>query len=966
MKSFFKKFFDVNSRTISRYQQFVSKINALEEQTKKLSDEEMRAKTDEYRNRLTKGETLDDILPEAFALVREASVRVIKQRHFDVQLMAGIAFHEGKVAEQKTGEGKTLSATTAVYLNALTGKGVHVVTVNDYLAQLQGGWMASVYSFLGISTGVLIHDHSYLHDPEYLNASAQDWRYQHLREVPKKEAYGADITYGTNNEFGFDYLRDNMATRIDQVTQRGHYFAIVDEVDSILIDEARTPLIISAPAAEATERYYEFAKLVDYLQPKVDFTVDEKHKSAQLTESGIKKLERRLGVDNLYEKDFETIHHVENALRAKAMYLREREYVVRDGEVIIVDEFTGRMMQGRRYSDGLHQAIEAKEGVKIQQESRTLATISIQNYFRMYNKLAGMTGTAATEAEEFEKIYKMEVVVIPTNRTVARVDYSDYIYKNERSKLEAVGREIEKIHATGQPILVGTRDIEHNDLVSRLLKHKGIKHEVLNAKNHFREAMIISRAGEKGAVTIATNMAGRGVDIALGGVQPQRAEGMTDEEYQKSTDDWQQKFEEIKALGGLYVIGTERHESRRIDNQLRGRSGRQGDPGATRFFVALSDEIIRVFGGDMIAGMMTRMNMPENVPIENSLVTRSLENAQSKVEGFYFDIRKNVVEYDDVMNKQRDILYRLRRQILEMSFTNDQTQSDSQEISNTQSANRPTIHKLKEMILEKLDGQVEKIAGGAEASEDLTDLVYETIVTEFAELIPFDETTRGQLKEKLKADGTYAGIMELLKKSAREIYETRVKQFGDEPIFQMEKTVYLNVIDELWMNHLDNMQTLREGIGLRAYGQRDPLIEYKGESFKLFQKLLLDIDYNMTHRIFRVVPANAYELFMNQMMTQAQESGPDQNAASSTNLATDVTAAPDVDVQQVMNTAPAETEDRGTMDMNKLFQSLQQPAPKGPGHAAVKMSRNDPCWCGSGKKWKKCHYPELPSAEHLS
>lgn len=949
----FKKLFDVNSKNISRYQIIVQKINALEDSVKNLSDDDLKEKTIEFKNRIKKGETLNDILPEAFAVVRECSFRVIKQRHFDVQLMAGIVFHEGKVAEQKTGEGKTLSATSAVYLNALTGKSVHVVTVNDYLSRIGGGWMAQVYNFLGISTAILIHDQSFIYDPEYIDPDAQDWRFAHLKPVSRKEAYQADIVYGTNNEFGFDYLRDNMATDMSQVAQRGHYFAIVDEVDSILIDEARTPLIISAPDAEPTSKYAEFSKLVDYLAPKMDFTIDEKHKSATLTENGIKKLEKRLGVDNLYEKDFETIHHVENALRAKALFIRDRDYVVRDGEVIIVDEFTGRLMIGRRYSDGLHQAIEAREGVKIQQESKTLATISIQNYFRMYEKLAGMTGTAATEAEEFEKIYKMEVVVVLTNRTVKRVDYPDYIYKNERSKLEAIGREIEKVHLTGQPILVGTRDIEHNDLVSRLLKHKGIKHEVLNAKNHFREALIIARAGEKGAVTIATNMAGRGVDITLGGVMPQRAEGLTDQEYQLQIDEWKKKYEDVLTLGGLYVIGTERHESRRIDNQLRGRAGRQGDPGATRFFVALSDEIIRVFGGDKIAGLMTMMKMPENVPIEHAMVSKAIENAQGKVEGFYFDMRKNVVEYDDVMNKQRDILYKLRRKILEMDLAANE---DNQSQENSQIV-------LREMVLEKIDSRIAKIIN-EDSDHDLTDEIYEQFVTEFALIIPFDESARTQLKESFKEKASYSAINELMQKTVRDIYHSRVSQFGEDAIFKMEKKVFLDTIDELWITHLDNMTALREGIGLRAYGQRDPLVEYKAEGFRIFQKLLADIDVNVTQRIFRIVPANAYELFMNNMLQQAQEVGPNQNASSSSDLDSS-------SVQQITSAKPSIEDELNAqttvstndeLDLKEFFKAMQTENQKGPGHSTAKLGRNDPCWCGSGKKWKKCHYPEMSTA----
>ena len=963
LPQFIKKIFDTNSKTIARYQTLVDKINSLESATSALSDEQLKAKTQDFKNRLSSGDALDSLLPEAFAVVRESSKRVIEQRHFDVQLMAGIAFHEGKVAEQKTGEGKTLSATSAVYLNALTGKSVHVVTVNDYLSRIGGGWMGQVYTFLGITTSILIHDQSFIYDPQYSDPQAQDWRFAHLRPVSRKEAYNADVVYGTNNEFGFDYLRDNMANDIAQVVQRGHFFAIVDEVDSILIDEARTPLIISAPDAQPTDKYYEFAKLVDYLSPKLDFIVNEKHKSATLTESGIKKLEKRLGLDNLYEKDFETVHHVENALRAKALFLKDRDYVVKDGEVIIVDEFTGRLMIGRRYSEGLHQAIEAKEGVKIQQESKTLATISIQNYFRMYEKLAGMTGTAATEAEEFEKIYKMEVVVIPTHKAVIRKDYPDYIYKNERSKLEAIVREIEKVHATGQPILVGTRDIEHNDLISRLLKHKGIKHEVLNAKNHFREALIISRAGEKGAVTIATNMAGRGVDITLGGVMPQRAEGLTDEEYRTQQDEWKKKYEEVLALGGLFVIGTERHESRRIDNQLRGRSGRQGDPGATRFFVALSDEIIRVFGGDKIAGLMTMMNMPENVPIEHAMVSKAIENAQAKVEGFYFDMRKSVVEYDDVMNKQRDILYKLRRKILETQFV---SVSD-----NTIDNNAGTHTELRAMILNKVEQRISKLINEA-MPEEFDDQSYERIVQEFAQMIPFDQASIEQLKSTLKQKKTQQEVADTLEKTVNEIYASRVSQFGAEAIFHMEKKVYLDTIDELWISHLDNMTALREGIGLRAYGQRDPLVEYKAEGFRMFQKLLSDIDFNLTQRIFKVVPANAYEMFMQNMLQQAHEVGPNPNASSSTDLSTQTASATIANslepLSQIVKPNMSDTQapaqenlsDQEKADIKEFFKTMQRDVQKGPGRASQKIGRNDPCWCGSGKKWKKCHYPQQP------
>jgi len=595
MFNIFSKLIDANSREVSRLSKIVEGVNAFESKTKKLTDKQLKAKTEDLKKRYQKGESLDALLPEAFALAREASLRANKQRPFDVQLISAAALHSGKISEQKTGEGKTLSAAPAVFLNALTGKGVHVVTVNDYLARRDCGWMGPIYHLLGISTACIIHEQAFLYDPKFSNKEAHDKRLKHLKPISRKEAYAADVTYGTNNEFGFDYLRDNMALSLDQQTQRGHFFAIVDEVDSILIDEARTPLIISAPAQEPTEKYTKFSKLIEELNQRTDFVIDEKQRTAHLTEHGTIKIEKILGVDNLYEKDFSTLHHLEEALKARALFQKDKDYVVKDDEVIIVDEFTGRLMPGRRYSEGLHQAIEAKEGVTIQQESQTLATISFQNYFRMYEKLAGMTGTAATEAEEFHKIYKLDVVIIPTNRPMVRKDSGDAIYKTQTAKFSAVAAEIEKIHETGQPILVGTTSIDKNEFLSELLKRKAVSHALLNAKNHEREAEIIADAGQKGAVTVATNLAGRGVDIQLGS--------------------------DVDKLGGLYVIGTERHESRRIDNQLRGRSGRQGDPGASKFFVSLEDDLMRIFGGDQVAKVMNFLKMPEDTPITHPIVS---------------------------------------------------------------------------------------------------------------------------------------------------------------------------------------------------------------------------------------------------------------------------------------------------------------------------------------------------------
>ncbi len=959
MFKFLSKVIDSNEQTVKRYQKIVEKINAYEEDIKKLSDAELQEKTAYFKQKLEKGETLDNILPEAFAVVREASLRVNKQRHFDVQLMAGITFHEGKVAEQKTGEGKTLSATTATYLNALAGKGVHVVTVNDYLAQRDGGWMGAVYHFLGLSTSVLIHETTQLYDPEYVNDSAQDWRFKHLKPVTRREGYKADITYGTNNEFGFDYLRDNMVMSLPEMSQRGHFFAIVDEVDSILIDEARTPLIISAPDTDPTDKYYQFAQLINTLNPKLDYVIDEKLRTAHLTENGITKLEKRLNVDNLYENDFETIHHVENALRARSLFERDKHYVVKEGEVIIVDEFTGRMMYGRRYSEGLHQAIEAKEGVKVQQESKTLATVSIQNYFRMYEKLAGMTGTAATEAEEFHKIYKMDVVVIPTNRAMTRKDLPDYIYKNERAKLEAIGREIDKIHQTGQPILLGTRDIEHNDLVARLLKHKGIKHEVLNAKNHLREALVLAKAGEIGAVTIATNMAGRGVDIALGGEEPKMSPDKDPQEFEKEMEKWRKNRDEVLALGGLFVIGSERHESRRIDNQLRGRAGRQGDAGTTRFFVALDDEIMRIFGGDQIAKVMGFLNMPENVPIEHGMVSKAIENAQTKVEGHYFDQRKHVVEYDDVMNKQREIIYGVRKNILESGkVKQDKSVAQIEDAGVTLEQVEEKVEEkteikrpLREEIIEKLNTEIDFLLA-SETESVVSEEEYLRIADEVCKIIPFDDASRTNLIEEVKARKENTKIAEYIKEVCLGVYHTREQQFGEEAIANMERAVYLSTLDELWIDHLDQMTALRDGIGLRAYGQRDPLVEYKREAFSYFQRLLRSIDSEVIHRIFRVLPNNAESLLMANAYKNIYELGPDQNASSSTELGQPKAAQ--------NSSAP----DNGQDSQWKLaFQSAMHQSGSAPIKNDFKLGRNDPCWCGSGKKYKKCHFPEVPPAK---
>ncbi|MFH1863695.1 MAG: preprotein translocase subunit SecA, partial [bacterium] len=723
MLKIFSRLLDLNQREIDRLSKLVERINSFESKVKKLKDGEFKKKTEFFKEELHKGKTLEELLPESFALVREATHRTLGMRHFDVQMMAAIALFEGKVAEQKTGEGKTLSAVPSLYLRALTEQGVHLVTVNDYLARRDAGWNAPIFHLLGLSVGSIIQEgKSFVYDPEYSDTSHGDERLAHLKPAERKAAYIADITYGTNNEYGFDYLRDNMVQSVEEMVQRGHYFAIVDEVDSILIDEARTPLIISAPDTEPTDKYYKFAQLVDKLNSDTDYKIDEKAKSATLTEHGITKVEKVLGVPNLYEKDFDSIHHIENALRARSLYLIDKDYVVKDNQVTIVDEFTGRLMVGRRWSDGLHQAVEAKEGVTIQQESKTLATISFQNYFRMYKHLSGMTGTAATEAEEFRKIYKLETVAVPTNQPMIRKDHADSIYKTLRAKYGAVVNGIEEKCKKGQPVLVGTTSIEKNEIISAYLKKRKVPHNVLNAKNHEREAMIIAEAGKLGAVTVATNMAGRGVDIVLGGAIPDKPEGTSNEKFKQSKEynRWEDAHEKVIKAGGLHVIGTERHESRRIDNQLRGRTGRQGDPGSSRFFLSLEDDLMRIFGGEQISSIMDRLKLPEDQPIENSLVSRAIEQAQIKVEGFHFDIRKRVVEFDDVANQQRNIIYTLRRRVLESKD-------------------------IRSDVLEKIKKRLEKEIGFEEGGE----MDEERVISLLLEVVPFDENSSKRVKEEL-------------------------------------------------------------------------------------------------------------------------------------------------------------------------------------------------------------------------
>jgi len=920
MLQIFNNFLDANAREIKRLSQIVTQINSQEKPISKLTDAKLKERSMELKKKIQKEledeknngqNVLNKYLPEAFALVREASSRSVKMRHFDVQLMAGVALHEGKIAEQKTGEGKTLTATAPLYLNALAGKGTHLVTVNDYLARRDAGWNGPIFHTLGITVAAIIHEQAFLFDPKFSNKETNDPRLKHLKPISRKEAYGADITYGTNNEFGFDYLRDNMVVSLADKSQRGQYFAIVDEVDSILIDEARTPLIISSPAEEATDKYIHFTQIIDKLQSDTDFVVDEKLRTSNLTEHGIIKIEKLLGVDNLYEKDFATLHHIEEALQAKTLFRKDEHYIVKDGEVIIVDEFTGRLMPGRRYSEGLHQAIEAKEGVQIQQESKTWATISFQNYFRMYSKLAGMTGTAATEAEEFHKIYKLEVVIVPTNQPMVRKDFSDAIYKTVGAKYTAVANEIEELHAKGQPILVGTTSIEKNEFLSDLLKKKRISHALLNAKNHEREAEIIADAGQKGAVTVATNLAGRGVDIKLG----------------KGVD----------KLGGLYVMGTERHESRRIDNQLRGRSGRQGDPGGTKFFVSLEDDLMRIFGGDQVAKVMTALKMPEDVPIEHGLVSKAIESAQKKVEGHNFDIRKHTVEYDDVMNQQRQIIYGVRDQILEAAADLEGAKS-----------------KLKEDILQKVAAEISNIVAVYGESE----IDYDKIVSEFTTIIPFDDNSKNDLVKQLKDKGSVDEISDTLVKLSKDVYEAKETQLTPDVMRQMEVFVSLTTLDTLWVEHLSTMDDLRAGIGLRGYAQRDPLIEYKREGFDLFEKLITTIDAEVVHRIYKQninsdggqIPIVVGPVVDLKAATQRHDEALDETQLLE-------------DVGQLMPITSAITSSSDGTGVTKVKverdgQVIRQDTYGGDGglqNSYAKVGRNDPCPCGSGLKFKRCH-----------
>ncbi|MBC7708309.1 preprotein translocase subunit SecA [Polaromonas sp.] len=789
---------DPQAKTVKRLRKRVVAVNALGDKYKKLTDKQLQDQTNVLKKRLAK-ESLDAILPDAFAVVREAATRVLGQRHFDVQLIGGMVIHEGNVAEMKTGEGKTLVATLPVYLNALSGQGAHVVSVNDYLVQRDAGWMGEVYNFLGLQTGVILGDHSYVYDDSYTNTEHEDPRLRHLKPSTRQEAYAADITYGTNNEYGFDYLRDNMVREEDQLRQRELNFAIVDEVDSILIDEARTPLIISAPSVTSGTAYDQFSKVVRQLRKDKHFETDEKRKTVILTDAGVELVQKTLGIDNLYgSENIRTIYHLQQALRAHALFTRDKDYVVtKDGEVVIVDEFTGRLLAGRRYNEGLHQAIEAKEGVEVQQESMTLATISFQNYFRLYNKLGGMTGTALTEAEEFHQIYKIDVVEIPSNKPIARQDKTDRIYRSEKGKFKAIIREVQALHTKGQPVLIGTVSIEKNEKLGSMLTKAGIPHQVLNAKNNEREAAIVAKAGEKGAVTLATNIAGRGTDIVLN--------------------------DETKALGGLFVLGSERHESRRIDNQLRGRSGRQGDPGVTQFFVSTEDDLMRIFGGDRISSIMDRLNVDDETPIENRLISRSLEKAQEKVEGYHFDQRKSVVQYDDVMNRHRKAIYSMRREILRSSD-----------------------------ISKRIAALINEEAHDLAISPMVTSDQFEIVVRE---AFPFDEPTLDRL-----FDSDATKFEKVLTTEANELYKARELAFQPEVMRKVERDIYLQILDNLWMQHLENMDHLREGIHWMSVGQQDPLVEYRRRGQMLFEDMQMQLRHEVVRGLFHAQPITGDDL----------------------------------------------------------------------------------------------------------
>jgi len=905
---------DSNQKYIKKIEPLVEKINALEADFSVLSDDDLKGKTAEFKNRLEKGENLDDILPEAFAAVREAAKRTLGQRHYDVQLIGGIILHQGKIAEMKTGEGKTLVATLPAYLNALSGEGAHIVTVNDYLSRRDAVWMGQIYNFLGLSVGCINHDSSYLYDSfhfkkdEYKdkengisnfqfpvskqisNSKQENFKndeldkerdivggfkviHEFLKPVSRREAYEADILYGTNNEFGFDYLRDNLVYNENQMAQREHSFAIVDEVDSILIDEARTPLIISAPDTESGDLYKVFSRLVPKLKEGDDYTIDEKMRAVSLNDNGIEKMEKLLGIQNIYtEKGIKYAHHLEQALKAEALFKRDKDYVVKSGEVIIVDEFTGRLMPGRRWSEGLHQAVEAKEGVEVKKESRTVATITFQNYFRMYKKLAGMTGTALTSSEEFEKVYNLEVVPIPTNKPLVRKDLNDKIFQTENGKFMAAAKQIKECAEQGQPVLVGTISIEKNEFLSALLSREGVPHKVLNAKNHEKEAEIIAQAGKSGAVTIATNMAGRGVDIMLGG------NPFDEKEAEKARD-----------AGGLFVLGTERHEARRIDNQLRGRAGRQGDPGATQFFVSLSDDLLRIFASDKLKGMIGRFGIPEDEPIENSLVSKAIESAQAKIEGFNFDARKYTLEYDNVMNMHRKKIYETRKKILT-------------------GGPEAVFEEFKNISYEELNAVINIYTHG-----DKDSWLSDEFISVLEGKLVLSREKIENIKNIIKEDGNEDNVREKIRDAAlhtfQEIYETKKEEFGNN-FYDLLRNLILQITDMFWMEHLETMEYMKASVRLRAYGQRDPLVEYKNEAVRMFRDLE------------RAIKANVFFSFLS-TFAKISKSGEQTHSHSAT-----------------FNTPKENYASENSMSTS---------APQ------KNIGRNDPCPCGSGKKYKRCH-----------
>ena len=1008
--SFLNKMFgDPNERTLKELRLIVDEINKLEPGFAKLESKKFKVESNKLRDELKDLEgdelanSLEKNLPKAFALVREAAKRVLGQRHYDVQLIGGMVLHQGRIGEMKTGEGKTLVATLPLYLNALAGKGAHLITVNDYLAQIGAGWMAPVYHFLGLSTGVIIHETGLRYDPEYTDDSQYDDRLKHFRPVTRAEAYGADITYGTNNEFGFDYLRDNMVQNLEQMAQRDLHYAIVDEIDSILIDEARTPLIISAPAEESTDKYIQFAQLVrrlkenksstpqtdsklmnigqkDQEQPdNGDYNVDEKMKAATLTDSGIQKMEKWLGVDNIYtERGIREVHHIEQALKAHALFKLDRDYVVKDGEVIIVDEFTGRLMQGRRYSEGLHQAIEAKEGATIQRESQTLATITFQNFFRMYEKLSGMTGTAVTEAEEFAKIYSLETVIVPTHRDLVRKDNNDLIYQTEQGKYKAVIEEVKKRSQAGQPVLVGTISIEKNEMLLNMMERAGLKPQILNAKNHLKEARIISDAGKPGAITIATNMAGRGVDIMLGGQTPAK----DSPEYK----DWKIEHEKVIKSGGLFMIGTERHEARRIDNQLRGRAGRQGDAGESRFYVSMDDDLMRIFGGDRMKNIMTTLKVPEDMPIENKFISKSIETAQTKVEGNNFDIRKHLVEYDDVINKHREAIYGKRKQILKIAdeiAENRKQTTDSSTVIASQSPTesetdeaissstegdlktgslRPPASRtprddnksLSDIILQDVENEIEQVVSFHTAAEQAKDWNLEEIYQVCSTIFPVNEKLQTDLNEFTKNDNhkldkamARTAIIEHLNSLAQKKYreiEDKAKEM-DVNWLELEKAVLLRSIDTLWIEHLEAMSSVRQGIGLRGYGQRDPLVEYKKEAYRLYNELQSFIQKEVVYSIFKV---GAIQTAEKSMFSAPSISDRAQNFSAPAKVMSDKTASFS-GFKQAANASPMTAEAKSREETGDKVREKAKDA------SGNKVGRNDPCPCGSGKKYKKCH-----------